>query len=184
MAAALAAPFVGGAWLAPDGPPSTVGAGGLVAGHTTGVARSILPYELSQRPLPGGPVFGHSGLRVKLLSSSLREKELDVITLRGAADAHLWVASPEPLSAVRLAFGASAPATLELLDGDAELLDRELRSDGGVTFRLATPGRRHGMWWSPRAQFVYRVHFRLPDAGETRLDFTLSGETPGVGGIR
>ncbi|MEO1083603.1 MAG: hypothetical protein AAFY88_05125, partial [Acidobacteriota bacterium] len=184
VAAALAAIFVGGAWLDPDGPPARMGAEGLVAGHTTAAARAILPYELSQRPLPGGAAYDHSGLRVKLLSRSLREKDLDVLTLSGAEPAHLWVASPEPLAAVLLAFGASAPATVELLDAGAELLDRELRSDGGVTFRVAVEGLRHGMWWSPRAQFVYRVNFRLPDAGETRLDFTLSGESPGVGGIR
>lgn len=184
VALLVSAPFLSRLWLAPGTPPLQSTPTGFAAGHTTALARGLLPYEWSQQALPSGPAYDHSGLRVKLLSTSLREKDLDVLTLTGERDAHLWVASPEPLAAVRLAFGQSAPATVELIDPSATLLDRELRADGGVTFRIQVPGRQHGMWWSPRPQFVYRVDFRLPGAGTTRLDFTLTGETVRVGGIR
>lgn len=179
-AAALlfAAPLLFELWRAPSAPPVVEGWAGQVPNHASVLARELLPYELSQQTLPGRD-YDHAGLRVRLLSASLREQRLDVLALDGSRKAHLWVASPQPLGALSLHFGETAPATIELLDNRAQLLDRVLRADGGVSFRARFPYRRHRMWWSPRPQWLYRVDFRLPGAGDERLEWQLSAE-PGA----
>ncbi|MEM6793272.1 MAG: hypothetical protein AAF725_04790 [Acidobacteriota bacterium] len=168
------APFMINLWLKPSAPPSTETEEGQKPAHVAPAARALLPAELSQQQLPGGPYLDHRGLRVRLADADVREPRLDVFALSGADWATLWVASPEPLAAVVLAFGEEAPSTLEVPGGAEPGL--VLRPDGGIDFRLEPSARRHGMWWSPEAQWLYPVTFRLPTAGEGELEFYVAGE--------
>ncbi len=178
----LAAPFLWQLWSAPrdyaidqgrDAPGS-----GLMGGyrHVTPLARRILPYETSQRPMPGGDAAEHNGLTVKFLSQrGWAETRHRRLMIDGGGPLELMIGSNLPLDVLRFDFGRDAPAEIEVSGG--ELAESQLKPDGGISFRvLPRRHRRHATWWTPRPQWLYCVTLELPKAGDKTLAFEIQGE--------
>lgn len=169
----LGAPFLGRLWLAPGAYPVQPGEGYR---YPTSVAKALLPYEISQRPMPGGLLVDHLGIRVRLMDRGLGEEFTDMLSFAEARPAKLWIASTEPLRYLQLAMDDQAPS--EILVGGAEVVETLLLSDGGIAFRLEPElFRRHNMWWSPNSQYIYRLGFQLPEPQDRRIRFRLVAET-------
>lgn len=172
--ALVAAPFLAPLARQPDAEPQAIDGRPF---YVSSLAARFLPYETSQRWLPGGPTIEHHGLWVRPLAESVwGEPHTGRLMLDGDRRAELLIASTLALDVLRLDFGAEAPARIEVLRG--QLVERLLESDGGIAFRL-DPGpwiARHPLWWTPRRLRLYRVAFRLPSAGRTALPFELVGE--------
>ena len=168
----LAAPFLWRLWSQPGAHPVVEGES---YSYPTAVSKALLPYELSQRTMPGGPVLDHLDLRVRLMDRGLGEDVVDLFSFAGDRPAKLWLASPAPLQWIHLAMDENAPSQLEL--AGAQIRERMLLSDGGISFRLEPElYRKHNLWWSPRTQWVYRLGFRLPEPTDRRIRFRLVGE--------
>lgn len=172
-AVVLAAPFLTGLWGAPFAAPP-VGERGYR--HVTPLARAVLPYETSQRWLPGGQPGDLEGLWVRCLSNNAWvEQRKQRLMIQGGGRAELLIASPEPMAALRLALGPQASSRLEV--AGAHLGERLLLPDGGIAFALEPrgPTPRHALWWTPLRHSLYHVSLSLPDAGEQALALRLSG---------
>jgi hypothetical protein len=145
-------------------------------GYVSRSAARFLPFETSQRWLPGGAVEEHAGLAVKFLEETAWvESRRGRMVVEGETWASVLLGSDGELGALGLAFGKEAPSQIELRG--ASLADRVLRPDGGITFRIELDGpvRRHPTWWTPRPQNLYLLSFRLPGAEEP-LPFRLEPE--------
>lgn len=170
--ALTAALFLAPLWRAPWEEP--LGPDGYR--HAATAAARALPYETSQRWLPGGARLDHRGLWLRALNRHVwGERRKGRMMVDGAQRAELMVISAQPLDVVRLDFGAEAPSQIEVTG--ARLAERLLQPDGRIAFRLAVSGLRprHPLWWTPRRQYLYRLGFRLP-AATGALPFTVVGE--------
>ena len=145
--------------------------------YVTPLAERLLPYETSQRWLPGGAMEDHGGLAVKFLDENgWAESRRQRLMVEGAEGTSLLIGSTDPLDTIRLDFGKEAPSKIEVRGGT--LGDRLLRGDGGISFRIRPSGlpRKHPTWWTPNDQRLYVLSFHLPGAAEEPLPFKLVGE--------
>ncbi len=172
-AAVLAAPFLWQLWVSPRSHPIE-GVRGYR--HVTSLAQRLLPYETSQRRMPGGDAAEHNGLMVKFLSEKgWAETRRGRLVIEGGGPVEMMIGSTLPLDVLRFDFGADAPGEMEVSGG--ELGERVLQPGGGISFRVLTRWpRRHPMWWTPRQQWLYRLTLELPKAGEKALGFQIHGE--------
>jgi hypothetical protein len=189
---AAAAAFLWPLWLGPRQAISRLDRLPTIA------ARALLPYETTQRGLPGTEESrGEIWLRVAGLADpgpagsagrsgaplpSAPGGPSGPTRLAGDAPARLLVSSPRPLAALKLAFGRRAPSRLEVGGGEAG--ETLFRPDGGVGFRveLGEPRARHPMWWSPEEpQSLYLLELRLPGAPPEPIGFRLEPVYPGEG---
>ncbi len=173
-ALALAAPFLWNLWASPRQDPIDRGQGYR---HVTPLASRLLPYETSQRRMPGGDAAEHNGLKVKFLSErGWAETRRGLLKVERGQPVELLVGSGEPLDALRFDFGADAPGEVELMGGEPG--ERLLQAGGGISFRLLPRWRRrHATWWTPRAQWLYVVGLEVPAGdGARSIAFTLHGE--------
>lgn len=176
---ALAAPSMLPLWRAPETPPPAAG-GEAVAPGPLG---RRLPYETSQRWLPGGQTVEHEGIWLRCLDDGAWvESQRGRLVLDGGRPAGLMLIAPQPLAAIVLRFGAEASSRLEV-DGGA-VGDRLLARDGGIGFRVALTGRarRHPLWLTPQRSWIYVVTLQMPEvAAGARLPFRLEPELAGDG---
>ena len=171
---AIAAPFLWRLWASPWAHPIDRGSGYR---HVTPLARGLLPYETSQRRMPGGPAVEHNGLMVKFLSENgWAETRRGRLVVDGDRSIELLIGSLLPLDRLRFDFGKDAPSRIEIAGGELE--ESILLPSGGISFRVVLGGwtRRHPMWWTPQRQSLYRLTLELPAAPDQPLDFQLYGE--------
>lgn len=144
--------------------------------HVGAVARAVLPYETSQRPLPGGPMTRLSGLSVRFLDEQAWfEETWERFRMEGDARVDLLVAAHRDPDVLRLTFRGEAPSALRVTG--AALGETVLTPDGGIAFRLLPgAGRRHATWWSPRRQTHHRISFAFEAGPEADLAFRLIPE--------
>ncbi len=177
VAGLVAAPFLWRLWQAPRAHPIDPGTGYR---HVTPLARRLLPYETSQRRMPGGEVAEVGGLMVKLLTErAWVETRRGRLVVDGRGPAEMLIGSSLPLDVLRLDFGKQAPSAMQISGG--EIGERILLAGGGISFRVLPRGvvRRHPMWWTPQRQRLYLLSFELPTATDQPLAFQLSGERVG-----
>lgn len=170
----LASPFLWRLWSSPWSYPILENEG---YHHVTRVARTLLPYETSQRRLPAGDVAEHNGLTVRFLDHrGWAETRRGRLVIDGKGPAELLVASLSPLDALRLDFGKEAPSQIEIRG--AALRERLLTPGGGISFRVTPRSwlRFHPMWWSPEPHWLYRLTIELPETPDHNLGFELYGE--------
>ena len=139
-----------------------------------------LPYEVTQRELPGAWV-SQGDLRIKPTSPSVwRAPRGSDFRVAGGTAAELVIASPGPLESVELVFDRNAPTRLQA--GGAEVRPTRLGADGSVTFLLSPAqlgfGRVHPMWWTGGSHHLYTLRFRLPDAPIKPIAFQVIQRTP------
>lgn len=178
LAVALAAPFLLPVWLAPFGGAPAFGGPGLR--QLLEVPRRLLPFETSLREVPGSVEVRRGGWTVRTVDTT-------VFAAAGAESFRFFgrrgrvlVASPRPLSSVRLAFGADAPSTLEVRGG--EVGSTTFRPSGEVAFDVALgrPLRRHPLWWSREPVAIYALDFDLGKPPAAPLTFDLELARPVV----
>lgn len=173
ITALLSAPFLHKVWSRPWAPPVMPGEG---YHHVSAFARTWLPFETSQKWMPGGALESYQGLRIKFFDENAwHESQRRRLKIEGPKRAELMIVVPERVDSFYLAFDNDAPASLEV-EG-ADLGDRVLEAGGGVGFRvLPRWAPRHGTWWTPRAQRFYHFTIQLPGAEERPLAFQLAAE--------
>jgi hypothetical protein len=158
---ALAAPFLYPAWRH----PAAVSLAGQPYPYVSAVAGRWLPYETSQRHVPGAAFFQH-GLWFKVVSRDVwRPKGSDSLRLLGESRAELLAASSRPVEGFVLEFDARAPSRLEIRG--EELRPSLLRPDGSLAFDVEAGKARavHPLWWSRGENYhLYELDFRLPGA--------------------
>lgn len=156
-----AAPFLAPFWIAPlsDGtrPPAALSA------FTSGI-RERLPFETSLRELPGSAEVVRAGVRLRSTGSAIRLSGGKFALAAGSAA--VLVESDHPLAAVRLDFSANAPGTLTVEGGRSG--STTFRPSGEVAFEivLASPTRRHPLWWSRAPVAIYELRLALPAPGK------------------
>ncbi|MEM1204840.1 MAG: hypothetical protein AAGN66_16545 [Acidobacteriota bacterium] len=172
-AVALGAPFLSSMWGAPWTYPVAEHGGYR---HVTPLAARLLPYEASQKPLPGGPVAAHGDFMVRFLDEhTWAETRRDRLVMDARHPARLLVTSSAAVDRLRIDFGDEAPADLVIRGGGE--VERQLAPHGGIGFRFEpTHVRRHVMWWSPRRQWLYFLELSFPDAPDAELPFYIVGE--------
>lgn len=159
--AVLAAPFLLPLWLGPAAPASI-----------TEKVKSWLPYEATQRDLPGAWI-SQGDLRIKPTSPSVwRAPRGSDFRIAGAEAGELVIASPAPLESLEMVFDRNAPTRLQAKG--QELRPTMLGADGSVTFEAPLgSGRVHPMWWTGGSYHLYTLGFRLPDAPIKPIAFQL-----------
>ena len=158
VAVALAAPFVWPLWLAPRSLASA-GDDRFVA-----AAARALPFEVTQRELPGGSEWAsQGGLWVRVGAGAAPTLGGRGPRLAGDRPAEVFVASREPLEAVVLRLDRNAPSRVFVEGGRAG--DTMLRPDGGVSVQvlLDEPRAVHPLWWAPDDYRIYRFVLLFPD---------------------
>jgi len=159
VAVVSAACFLWPVWLAPRAFPVTENGLGRYH-HTTELARRLLLYETTQSHIPGGRDVQHNGLWLKFLSPGIGPEDG---SLRWNGErGSLLVGSSQPLDALQMTLGRSAPADVTV-EG-AELSSRVLRPDGSteVFVRLDGPRAVHPMWWTDQPFYLYALTLELP----------------------
>ncbi len=133
-------------------------------------AREWLPFETTQREMPGEEIAGE-GFRLKLLNRWVWPAERGSgLRLAGDAPAEILLASREPLKTVALDFDRSAPT--RLLANGSELRPSVLRPDGSITFEVPLgSGRVHPMWWTGDDYHLYTLDFRLLGGASAPVGF-------------
>jgi hypothetical protein len=158
LVAALAAPWLYPAWLAPR-------AAAAGAGYTSAVAREVLPLETTQAALPGVTDVHHGPLWLRSSGRAVREGPGGTLRFATGRAAELWIGCAVELPALRLELpgGSGAVPTQAGIDG-AELLRTVLSPDGGTTFVLdpGKPDRSHRVVWSTGPYAFYRVTVTFP----------------------
>ncbi len=173
-AAVLAALFLWPLWTSPWSYPID---GERGYRHVTSLARRVLPFESSQRPMPGSGVTEHHGLMVKLLSDhAWVETGRGRLKIEGGEPVEMLIASILDLDVLRFDFGPEAPGGITFSGG--RVAERILEPGGGISFRVLPRGlpRRHATWWTPRRQRLYLLALELPAAPEKALAFEIHGE--------
>ncbi len=168
LIAALAAPFLWPLWthprvfpIAPDGR----------YGHTSAIARELLPYETTQSHVPGGQDLSAHGLWLKFLDGPAGQRDGRAY-VESEGKAEILLGSPKPLSTVLVDLAPNAPSTLEVSGGT--LGEKILRPDGGIGYfvHLNSPRAVHPMWWTDDPWSLYRLSLRLP-GGKGKIGFDL-----------
>jgi hypothetical protein len=139
--------------------------------------RGWLPYEATQRELPGTWV-SRGELRIKPTSPSVWQAPRGGdFRIAGGQAGELVIASPDPLESLALDFDRNAPARLQV--GGRELRPTRLGSDGSVSFQVPLgSGRVHPMWWTGGSHHLYTLVFRLPDAPVKPIAFKVIQTRP------
>lgn len=157
LVAALAAPFLYPAWLAPR-----AAAAGT---RPSAVAREVLPLETTQSSLPGVTDVHHGPLWLRASGEAVREGPGGTLRFPAGREAELWIGCAVELPALRLELpgGAEAVPTRAELAG-AELLRTVLSPDGGTTFVLdpGGPDRSHRVVWSTGPYAFYHLTVTFP----------------------
>jgi hypothetical protein len=172
ITAGLAGLFLYPVWLAPVASP--IGADGRMQ-HAEGVPASYLPFETSQRSLPGfGEVLGR-GAWVRSLRNSVRLRSDRRWQMEGGQPAELLVASPSPLDSLYLEFGGGAEPELEVEGG--ELGNMILQPNGRVSFQIGALDSvaSHPSWWDEANQEFYDLRFSMPGAEGSSQVFSVTG---------
>ncbi len=168
--AALAGALLWPSWRHPLAGPLT--AGGQPR-HTAHALASRLPFELSQRDLPGARDAVHQGLRVRFLDGVWPAGNGESLRL-GAATGEVAFAAGPPLGSLLLEFGPGAATRLELEGGGLE--EMILRPDGDIAW-VVTLGRPFAVmpsWWSRAPVHWYRLRLRFPEAPVAPLAFSIA----------
>ncbi len=182
----VAALFLGELWADPWTHPT---AGGRGSRHPTELARRLLPYETTQRWLPGlrppgGRWAEHGGLAVKPLTGSTwaeaRSRRLVVAGGSGhPGPAELLIASRRPLAAIRLAIEEEGVEPAVIRGG--KMGRRSDSPEAALRFVPQGLRRRHPLAGSrvrreagPR--YLYLLSFELPPASSGPMGFELVGE--------
>lgn len=173
LAPVLAAPFMWRLWTSPRDYPIDRGQGYR---HVAPLAQRLLPYETSQRRMPGGDAASHNGLMVKFLSErGWAETRRGRLRIENGEPLELMIGSSQPLDFLRFDFGGDAPGEIEVAGG--KLKERLLMAGGGISFRVEPRGhRRHATWWTPEAQWLYCLALELPATNDKALAFEIQGE--------
>lgn len=162
LVAALAAPWLYPAWLA----PRAAAAGG---GYPSAVAGAVLPLETTQSSLPGVTDVHHGPLWLRSSGGGgFREGPGGTLRFEAGRKTELWIGCAVDLPALRLELpggGEAVPTRAEL--GGAELLRTVLSPDGGTTFVLdpGKPDRSHRVIWSTRPYAFYHLTVTFPGEG-------------------
>ncbi|HSL82365.1 MAG TPA: hypothetical protein VLF66_06280, partial [Thermoanaerobaculia bacterium] len=159
LVAALAAPFLYPAWLA----PRASAAGG--AGYASAVAREVLPFETTQATLPGVADIHHGPLWLRSSGGDVREGPGGTLRFPAGREAELWIGCAVELPALRLELpGGSGPVPTQAGIGGARLLQTVLSPDGGTTFVLdpGSPDRSHRVVWSTGPYAFYHLTVTFP----------------------
>lgn len=177
VVAAASALFLLPLWSAPGASPVREGGGYR---HVGPVAAAALPFETSQRWIPGGATVDYRNLRIRFLTEDAwGETRRDRLRLERDKPVEMVIASGVPLRRFFLDFGPDASSLIEL--HGAEMGEIQLLPSGGFSVELL-PGaaeRRHRMWWTPERQWLYCLSLRVPSANGAKgpaLAFELTGE--------
>jgi hypothetical protein len=132
-----------------------------------------LPYEVTQRELPGAWI-SQGALRIKPTSPSVwRAPKGNDFRIAGGEAGELVIASPGPLESLELEFDRNAPTTLKV--NGAEVRPTRLGADGSVTFPVSPvllgSARVHPMWWTGGSHHLYTLRFNLPGAAFEPIAF-------------
>jgi hypothetical protein len=125
-----------------------------------------LPYEVTQRDLPGTWI-SQGDLRIKPTNPNVwRAPTGSDFRIAGGEAGELVLASSGPLESLELQFDRNAPTRLQA--NGAEVRPTRLGADGSVTFPVSPvqlgSGRVHPMWWTGGAHHLYTLRFHLPGA--------------------
>lgn len=139
--------------------------------------QALLPYEATQRELPGTWV-SQGDLRIKPTSPSVwRAPRGSDFRVAGGETGELVIASPGPLETVELEFDRNAPTRLQARG--QEVRPTRLGADGSVTFPVELgSGRVHPMWWTGGRHHLYTLRFRLPGAPLKPIAFQVIQRRP------
>lgn len=139
--------------------------------------KGFLPYEVTQRELPGGWLT-QGDLRIKPTSPNVwRASGGSDFRIAGSAAGEIVIASPGPLESLHLTFDRNAPTRLQAKDRD--LRPAALGADGSVTFEVPLgSGRKHPMWWTGDTHHLYTLGLRLPDAPVKPIAFQVIKRAP------
>jgi len=173
---ALAAPFLLPLWLAPWSGSPTVG--GAPLRRAVEAVRERLPFETALRALPDSVEVLRGGVALRSTGAAIfAEAGGERLRLFGRRG-EVLVASPRPLSSVRLEFGSAAPSTLAVTGG--EVGNTTFRPSGEIAFDVAVgaPRRRHPVWWSREAVSIYRLQLDLGQEPVAPLTFELGLARP------
>jgi hypothetical protein len=145
--------------------------------HQTAIARGLLPHEASQRWLPGGAIEEIDGLFIAAIDENTWvEKGNGRLGVAGEKAAFL-VVSLQRLPSLLIEMDAGAPNEIVVHGG--QQVERILRPDGGIGFRVEPEvWRRHAMWFSPLPMYIYRLELELPLGRTENTLFRLSPEWP------
>lgn len=142
--------------------------------------RGWLPYEATQRELPGAWI-SQGDLRIKPTSPSvwLAPRGSD-FRIAGGETGELVIASPGPLESLELEFDRNAPTQLQA--NGREVRPTRLGADGSVTFPMSSAllgsGRAHPMWWTGGSHHLYTLRFHLPGAPFKPIAFKMIKRRP------
>jgi hypothetical protein len=159
----LAAPFVLPLWLqSARGPEATQG---QLFGPWRSMQR-LLPYETTQLTRPGEAEATWGELRVRTLNPFVWPVKGAPGSLRwvGGREADLLLASPVPLTGLRLRLSPEAPARVDV--SGVELTGTMLRPDGRVDLLLAAddPKRVHPAARAAADLCYYEIRLSLREA--------------------
>ena len=172
LVAALAGVLLWPLWLRPLAHPLAAD-GGLR--YASGRLAERLPYELTQREIPGAGGVVHNGLRVRFGDRDLWPAAGgESLRLMGGAQGELVFAAGPPLGSLLLEFSGAASPRLELRGG--ELGEMILRPDGGIAYvvTLDKPWAVTPSWWSDAPVHWYRLLLRFPDAPSAPVAFSIA----------
>ncbi len=163
-AAAVSGLFLLPQWLAPFGPNAI----SRRLEERLAPIVELLPLPSTQRELPGDTQLEREGIAVHGFGPALVAG--DGRFAMGAERASLLLVSERPLSSVRLDLGAAAPVDFEVRGGKAG--NTTLRPNGEVALDVGLDpkqARRHPVWWSDQAAWIYPLEVRLPKRPATPL---------------
>jgi hypothetical protein len=140
-------------------------------------AARVLPFETSQRYIPGSGVAISRLLLVRPTSEAIEPGSGETqFVLRDGQRGKLMVVSAGRLALLDLEFGARAGTELEVEGGVVQNL--LFRPGGGVTFRLKLDDAliRHHVWGREGQQEVFMLKFSMPGEVEGDQPFSVSGQ--------
>ena len=163
-----------GLWLEPGMPP--LDAAGRYR-HPTALAERWLPFELSQRTVPGATGLRQDRLRVRCLNRAVElSGDGGALVLQPGAEGEVQITAERPVERLVLEFDARAGAALDLSGG--RLGQTLFHPDGGVGFEifLDEPRTIHEMWWTAGRQHTWVLRLELPEASGGPVRFEVSSK--------
>ncbi len=172
LVAALAGAVLWPLWLRPLASPLTE-QGTLRYAH--GPLAERLPYEMTQRDLPGARDVVHHGLRMRFPDARIWPAARgESLRLMGGTRGEMVFAAGPPLGSMLLEFSGGASPRLELEGG--ELGEMILRPDGGIAYvvTFSKPSAVMPGWWTKDPVHWYRLALRFADAPAAPVSFSIA----------